>query len=276
MPDRYRVSVQFDAARSVYVARAPELHECSAEGDTRAQALAELEEEIAAQVATIRDQGRQAPLAVDELPDPLTAGADGAGERAAGAESGGDAAAGQRNGELLLGRISARISASLHRELLYAARFEGVEVDTVVGELLAEALALRGARSLSPAWRRRGRPEARMGGNAADSRRAERHDEDAQPTEWSEPTWQGERRGGRGRGGGGGGRFSYAAIMDDKASFLEYVRGLTRDEGGPGRGAGGGGGGGPRRGRNRRRGGRRGPPGTGGGSEGGSSGPAED
>ena len=50
MSDKYRVLIQFDPGRGAYVARAPELSECAAEGDTRAEAFAQLEEELEAQV----------------------------------------------------------------------------------------------------------------------------------------------------------------------------------------------------------------------------------
>jgi len=102
--------------------------------------------------------------------------------------------------------VSARVSISVHRELVELARAENVSVDELVGELLVEALALRDARNM----RRRGR--------AGDNRR-DRLDN------------RGSRR-------------SYNEIMDDKASFLEYVRNVEQDCGG-------------RRGQGRRGGGRR-------------------
>ena len=42
----YRVLVQYDPEKNVYTARAPELEHCSAEGATRAEAIAKVEEEI--------------------------------------------------------------------------------------------------------------------------------------------------------------------------------------------------------------------------------------
>jgi predicted RNase H-like HicB family nuclease len=204
-PHRYRVVVRFDAARQTYVARAPELPSCEVDADTRAEALAALETEIDAQVATIADQGGVAPTPVDELREPDS---DGGGE--------------------LDGRIAARVSTDLHRELLLQARAGGVTTDALVGELLAEALALRTARDLGRRPRRgRGEGDARQG--------------DRRPR-------------GRDRG-------AYNDIMENKSSFLEYVRGLER-EGGDSRGQGGRRGGG-------RGGGRRGGGGRGGGGRGG-------
>lgn len=212
MSSKYRVAVQYDPRRAAYIARAPELIGCEAEGPTRVDALANLEEELDAQVETMRDQGNPPPPAVDDWAAES--------EAEAGADTGSEPATEP------LGTVTARVSASVHRELQYHARAEGVELDALVAELLVEALALRNARELRPRVRRRSHEE--------------RQDRDN----------RGNQRGREGRGARG----SYSDIMDDKASFLEYVRGLDND---PGRSRG------PNR-RNRRRGRGRGPEGQGG------------
>jgi predicted RNase H-like HicB family nuclease len=204
----YRATVTFDSERKLFMARAPELEHCSGEGATRAEALTKLEEEIDAQLANMLSHGSTPPRAVDE--------------------------------ETFTGEISAKISKLLHRELAYQARSEGIDVDHLVGELLAAAMEsrkqTRGVRS----------------GNS-------RPREDQQPHDNV-----GNRFEGGGRGRGFGGRGNNAHLLDDRANFIEYVRGLEQgggQQGGPrfgGHGGPGGGGGGGGRGRRGRGGGGRG------------------
>src|SRR5262249_55477743 len=115
----YRATLMFDTERKLFLARAPELEHCSAEGATRAEAIAKLEEEIDAQLANMLSHGSTPPRAVDE--------------------------------EQFTGEISAKVSKLLHRDLAYQARTEGIDVDHLVGELLAAGLEgrrqNRGARS---------------------------------------------------------------------------------------------------------------------------------
>jgi predicted RNase H-like HicB family nuclease len=214
MSTNYRVLVQFDGEKSVFVARAPELEHCVAEGATRAEAIAKLEEEITATLANVKEQGGRAPAALDD--------------------------SAEINGEL-----AAKVSRSLHRELLWQARNEGIELSQLVGELLSASLSDR-RRTGGP--RRQG--EDRNGNNR-----------DAGPP----------------RRGPGGGRNDprYHNIMEDRGSFMEYVRSLEQSGGRP-PGGGGGGGGGPRRGGPPHRGGGgggRGPGGGGRGQGGGQGGP---
>jgi predicted RNase H-like HicB family nuclease len=171
----YRVLVHRDAERGVFVARAPELTGCVAEGATRAEAIARLEEEMSAQVHNIRQQGGEPPRPVD---------------------------AGGFSGE-----ISLKVTAALHRDLVWQSRDEGVPLDQLVAEILTRALD--------------GRTRGQARG--ADGDRGQRGD-----------------RPGQGYGA------RYHGIMDDRANFIEYVRGLDSS------GMRGGGGGG--RGRNRGRG----------------------
>jgi predicted RNase H-like HicB family nuclease len=210
MPN-YRVVVTYDRARSVFTARAPELHHISGDGATRTEALSRLEEEIDAQVANAREGGGSLPPALDAEAD-----------------------------EAWSGEVTARVSRGLHRELAFQARAEGVELASLVGEILAAGLEARRAR----------RRPAQQGQPAQPG-----PDRDAQPRPQGEGQGPGQGNDRRPpyRGGQGG---RYHAIMEDRATFLEYVRGLES-------------GGGPPRNRGDRR---RGPSGGGGGGGGGSRG----
>ncbi|MDB4966084.1 MAG: hypothetical protein JWN44_1773 [Myxococcales bacterium] len=185
----YRATLSFDTDRKVFIARAPELEHCSGEGATRAEALVKLEEEIDAQLANMLSHGSTPPRAVDE--------------------------------ETFSGEITAKVSKQLHRDLMYQARSEGIEIDQLVGELLAAAMESRKQhRSV-------------RGGNS-------RPREDHQPN---------DNVGNRFDGGGGArpqrgfaGRGNNAHLLDDRANFIEYVRGLDQ---GSGQRHGGGGHGGP-------------------------------
>jgi predicted RNase H-like HicB family nuclease len=209
----YRVILTFDGDRKVFVARAPELEHCTAEGATRAEASAKLEEEIDAQLANMLSHGSTPPRAVDE--------------------------------ETFSGEVTAKLSKALHRDLAYQARSEGIDLDHLVGELLSAALESR-----------KHTHRAQRGGN--------RH-----PQEHGQHDNIGNRhdapRGGGGGGGGRGfGRNNYnSQLLDDRANFIEYVRGLEQQggHGGPARGPGGG----PRNDDRRRRRGGRGGGGGGGG-----------
>src|SRR6185436_1672784 len=88
-----------------------ELEHCTAEGATRAEAIAKAEEEIDAQLANMLSHGSTPPRAVDE--------------------------------EQFSGEVTAKVSKTLHRDLTYQARTEGVELDHLVGELLATAIEAR-------------------------------------------------------------------------------------------------------------------------------------
>jgi predicted RNase H-like HicB family nuclease len=202
----YRVIVTFDGERKLFVARAPELEHCTAEGSTRAEAIGKVEEEIDAQLANMLSHGSTPPRAVDE--------------------------------EVFSGEVSAKISKTLHRDLTYQARTEGIDLDHLVGELLAASME--------------GRKQTQRGMRAGNRQPSESmpHDNIGNRHDGN------QRRGGFGRG--------YAPqILDDRANFIEYVRGLENNGGFQQRGGGGGGGhnNGPRRdddrgGRRRGRGGR--------------------
>ncbi len=223
MPN-YRVLVTYDPERNVFHARAPELEHCSAEGATRTEALVKLEEEIEAQLRNMREQGGRPPAALDEDAE-------------------------------LSGALNVTVSRTLHRDLAWQARNEGVEIGVLVGEILAAGLESRRQRRRPPA-----QPEARSAPTVTDPEQPPRRDDRRD-----------DRRGGGGQRGQGG---RYHAIMEDRATFLEYVRGLESGGGrGPGYNSGGnpGGGGGGGRGP-RPRGPRPGGPGGGRGGAGGGSG----
>ncbi|MFO0656930.1 MAG: hypothetical protein U0787_17870 [Polyangia bacterium] len=175
----YRVILSFDSERKTFTARVPELPHCTAEGMTRAEAILHVEEELAALYANLAAQGKSPPPSIDEQ-----------------AQS---------------GEFTVKVSRGLHRELLWQAASEGVELSQLAGELLSSALESR--RNLRP---RRGQE----GNQAHPDHRPPRHD------------GGGDRR----RGGPQGGRFG--DMMEDRAHFIEYVRNL---ENGDNRRGGGGG-----------------------------------
>ncbi|MSP62506.1 MAG: hypothetical protein EXR72_19675 [Myxococcales bacterium] len=224
----YRVLLSFDGERNLFVARAPELEHCAGEGATRGEALAKVEEEIAAQIQNIHAHGSSPPAAVDE--------------------------------EEFSGDLTLKVSRNLHRDLAWQARSDGIELDHLASELLAAGLEGR-----------RGPGRGRTGGRAH-----------GQGGEHGGRDSIGNERGvgQRPRPGYSGGRNT--AILDDRATFIEYVRGLeggngpgTNVGGGPARDNSGGGGPGGPGGRGRRRrggpgpGGRGGMPGAGGNGSGG-------
>jgi predicted RNase H-like HicB family nuclease len=197
MPN-YRILVSFDSERSLFVARVPELEHCSADGATRAEAVAKVEEEIAAQVANVKEKGGHVPPALD---DGLA----------------------QHSGELAV-----KVSSGLHRDLAWQAKTENVELGALIAEILAAGLEARKART---AQRRAQQPQQQQRARDDDDDRGQR----------MPPQGQGQPR----RGGGRDQRDPrYHQIMEDPASFLEYVRQLEQNGGQPRRGGGGGGGGG--------------------------------
>jgi predicted RNase H-like HicB family nuclease len=205
----YRAIVSFDSERKVFSARAPELEHCSGEGATRAEAIAKLEEEIDAQLANMLSHGSTPPRAVDE--------------------------------ETFTGEITAKVSKLLHRDLAYQARSEGIDLDHLVGELLAAAMESRKQH------------RAVRSGNS-------RPREDHQPHDNVGNRFDG----GGGRQRGFGGRGNNAHLLDDRANFIEYVRGLEQQGGAPRHGGHGGPPGGGRGRRGRSGGGRGGNPNHGG------------
>jgi hypothetical protein len=195
---------------------------------------------MASLVLALREQGRSAPAPIDDAPE---AAADG---RAA------------------TGELSVRITPGLHRDLLVAARAEAVGLDQLAGELLAGALARRGLRRPAP---RRDAEEGAPAAGDAERRGAGDSAGNTRGRPGRDPDRDHDRDYDRGRRG----RQGYTAIMEDKATFLEYVRGLEQRTGAPA-GSGGGGPAGGAGGGQWRGGGRRGGRGRGGGGPRGSGG----
>jgi|SRR5688572_2636198 len=181
----YRVVVSFDRERNVFGARSPELDHLTGEGSTRAEAIARLEEEMDAQLANMLSHGSTPPTAVDDVEHS--------------------------------GQIQAKLSRTLHRDLAYLAKHEGVELDQLIGELLASAMAHRQGT----------RPARTRGNGEAHGNQAAQHGLQADDI--------GNRADGYGGGGGhrrfGGGRGGNAQMLDDRANFIEYVRGLEHQNG---------------------------------------------
>jgi len=177
---KYRVVIGFDPEKECYVARAPELEECSAEAETAEAALTAVFEEIEAQVINIREAGGQVPAPLAEAD--------------------------------LSGEVTLKISKTMHRELAWLARLEELPEEQIASELFQAALSYRL------------------------SQRPHQSRSNAQSGNRSEPRGQGDSRGrGRGRGRQGGsrgpGQGRYHQIMDDRANFIEYVRGLEQGGG---------------------------------------------
>jgi predicted HicB family RNase H-like nuclease len=159
IPDGYRVIVTYNAESEKFVAKVPELGDVQASGSTRAEALAGAEEELEKEFQKAAEKGSEMPKPVDMTE--------------------------------FSGEIAVQISPSLHRELIFEAMREKVELNQLCNECLAAAIASRRSSGSRP---------TQQGGRQEKS----------------------GRRGRRPRQGGKG----YFNIMEDKASFMEYVRGL--------------------------------------------------
>lgn len=99
-----------------------------------------------------------------------------------------------RDAEKAENKLELEISATLSRELTFFARSEGVSVSQLAQELLAEALFRRTGSSRGGYQGGQGKRRDNRGGNRSDNR--------------------------------GVSRERYHDIMENKTSFLEYVRGL--------------------------------------------------
>jgi predicted HicB family RNase H-like nuclease len=108
------------------------------------------------------------------------------------------------------GQINLEVSPSLHRELTFLAKRDAVEMNQLCSELLSAGVSIRTVAQQQPNRDNRSRD------------RSSRH---------------GKRRNNK----------KYFDIMDDKASFIEYVRNLEGGGGGGGRGGRRGGRGGRRK-----------------------------
>lgn len=177
----YRVVISFDGERKTYTARVPELAHCTAEGATRAEAMSQLEQELEAILAGLASQGKLPPPAIDDV--------------------GGS------------GELTVKVSKGLHRELLWQAASEGVEVGQLAGEMLSSALE----------HRRNARPRRPQDGQHSDNR-GQHSDNRGQYGDNRGRSYDGgARRGGPQQGG------RSPALLDDRAHFIEYVRNLEGD-----------------------------------------------
>ena len=172
----YRMIVSYSNEKQAYIARAPELESCSAEGATRADAVARLEEEITAQVANMESQGIEVPAPIELL-------------------------------EELDGKLALNVTSSLHRDLAFLAKAENVDVETLVIELLARGVSQRwgGARGQRP--RGEAGPRRTDGTGSRYHNIMENRADFIEYVRSLEKTGQGGgNRGPGGQGGGGGGR----------------------------------------------------------------------
>src|SRR5207244_4136414 len=101
------------------------------------------------------------------------------------------------------GAFEVRVSRTLHRDLQWMAHNEGVGIEQLAGELLSQAAEIR---------RRNRTPQA--------SSPTPRQPQSEGPED------RGNRLDTRPRGANYGSR--YHAVMDDRANFIEYVRGLDQ------------------------------------------------
>lgn len=179
----YRVVLSFDGERKLYSARIPELPQCSAEGATRGEAITRVEEELDAVLHGFTERGARPPSALDDTDRELS------------------------------GELSVKVSTTLHRELLWQAHNEGVELSQLLAELLAAALE----------GRRHGRGGPRRHGGHNN------HDNIGNSIGNENPRGRGEFSE-RGRG-------NHAArfhdMLEDRAAFVDYVRKLESDGGRP-------------------------------------------
>jgi len=185
----YRVQLSFDGERKVFVARVPELPACHGEGTSRTEALVNMERELDALLENMAERGVRPPVAVDD--------------------------------EALSGEIALSLSKSLQRELLFAARAEGVEVNQLVCELIAGGLEHRQRR----AGRRPGSHESSGdSGSRFRARDDDRHNTNQEGGRFAgRPHDDGVRRSERNSAA------RLHGFLEDRASFMEYVRGVEAE-----------------------------------------------
>lgn len=200
----YRVLLSYDSERKVFIARIPELPPCTGEGANRGEALANMERELDALLQNMNDGGGRVPPAIDEMPSS--------------------------------GEITIKVSRSLHRDLAFMAQVEDIELSQLASELLTSAvdhrqrsgrLQRRGPREGQP--QREGQPAGAS--SPSDDQPPRRDNRDNRGGE------RGDYDGNRWRGGDRDRNTAarFHGLLEDRASFMEYVRGLEAD-GGHGRG----------------------------------------
>jgi predicted HicB family RNase H-like nuclease len=166
--DSYRLVIVFDNEKKKFIARMPELPDLQVEGESRAEAVSRIEEALEEAFRKAASDGKEMPAPFDQT---------------------------EFTGELTL-----KVTPTLHRDLAFLARQEGVDLNQLVSELLSAGVA--------------GRAAPRTGGH----RREERSRDGREGSD--------RRRSPRGQ--------DYFNIMEDKASFIDYVRKLDSG-GGPNR-----------------------------------------
>lgn len=120
--------------------------------------------------------------------------------------------------------VSVKLAEPVHRDLLFHARASGLQPEELAAQLLVRGLAaLDGARPV------RTRGTEGRGEEGQPEANSERPGPPRGPRE--------DRDDGRGRGPRGR-REGYRPELDDKANFLEYLRGLEKGGGGQGGGRG--------------------------------------
>jgi len=129
--------------KEVYQARAPELKGAVVEAPTRAEAVAELEEEITAQVEVMKDQGNTPPPPLDATE--------------------------------LDGKLSLEVTPELHRELLFLAAAENTELSLLVNDLLLRSVAHRWGAGRRPRKGGGGQQQHRGKGDKGGNRPREGH-----------------------------------------------------------------------------------------------------
>ena len=110
---RYRMLVEWNEEDSVFIARAPAFPYIAAHGETEVDAVRELGVAVGGVVESMRKHG-------DPVPPPETPAS-------------------------FSGQVRLRMPASFHRLLSSMAEFEGVSLNTLMVELLAEAAGWRSA-----------------------------------------------------------------------------------------------------------------------------------
>ncbi|MFO0723709.1 MAG: hypothetical protein U1E65_08015 [Myxococcota bacterium] len=189
----YRVVVRFD--QDHFVARVPELG-LSAEGPSRAEAIAKLETAVEARIQAAADG--------EPLPPPIDT-------------------------KEVSGTLELKLPQSIVRDLAFFAAQDGSSVEALAAALIARGLGAmdggRGQRRGPPPREDRGPPPAAKDG------------EERQPVRNDHPGDRGNDRGGNRRDRRQ--REGYRPELDDKANFLEYLRGLDKGGGGGGRNRGG-------------------------------------
>jgi predicted RNase H-like HicB family nuclease len=194
----YRILVSHDVEKNDFVARIPELN-VEARAATRAEALTEAEHALEQQVAGALEDKRSLPKPIDL--------------------------------STIDGALSLQLSAPLVRDLAHHARASGVSREELASQLLARAIgALDGSV-------RRDRPpqqsQAPRQTNDGDNRGNNLNERDRGNERAGDPGGQDRR--GPGGNNRGRQREGYRPELDDKANFMEYVRGLEKGGGGRGR-----------------------------------------